>query len=77
MRARYVQGMARSKQAQLDALDARIARLEAIDVTDWSKGDERHHYAELRELYAERRALELEVSQDATGAFSLIEPQTE
>jgi hypothetical protein len=60
--------VARSKSAQLDALDALIAQIEASPIVSYTIGGRQVSKQDhLAEMYAERRTLEREASEVARG----------
>lgn len=64
--------MARTKQQQLDDLDAMIAAAEAqlttaLGTEEWSEGQQRTRQAQLDRYYAERRRLEGEAAAEASS----------
>ena len=67
--------MARTIQAQLDALDAVIATMEVTAVEEYTTpAEKRVRMARLAELYAERARLTQQVRDETPGQFRLAEP---
>jgi hypothetical protein len=67
--------MARTTQAQLDALDAVIAQMEVTAVEEYTTpAEKRVRMARLAELYAERARLTQRLGDETPGQFRLAEP---
>lgn len=63
--------MARTAQAQLDAIDALIAEYESEPMEEYSQSERHYRRARLAELYQERRQLRGEAAAEAGTNFRL------
>ena len=71
MVCRYISGMARTLQQQLDDVDTAIARIEN-GLQEWSEGGHRSRAADLATLYQQRRELARQIAAASRPVFRPI-----